>query len=78
MKIVNGTSYHDETHRAVIDKLENAHEMIKKCPICSFDPDHYKADGTCLCFDEGHQDKLKQERLERRAKTLAAIKRQGR
>ena len=51
---------------------------IEKCPRFIFSPEHYKADGTCLCFDKEHQNKIKQERLERRAKTLAAIKRQGR
>jgi hypothetical protein len=55
-----------------------ADDWIMHCPIMSFDPYHYKEDGTCLCFNKKHQDKIKQERLERRAKTLAAIKRQGR
>ena len=58
--------------------FEMSSSMIKKCPLFIISPEHYKADGTCLCYDKSEQDKLKKERLERRAKTLAAIKRQGR
>lgn len=54
------------------------HSQIQKCPICSFDPDHYLADGSCKCFDKGEQARIKSERLERRAKTMAVIARQGR
>lgn len=43
-------------------------EMLKSCPLCSFDPDHYKNDGTCLCFDVAYQNEVKRKRLERRAK----------
>jgi hypothetical protein len=49
-----------------------SHETIAKCPLCIFDPDHYKADGTCLCFDKEHQDKLRADRKARREKILAA------
>jgi len=34
-------------------------ENVRKCPHFIFDPDHYKQDGTCLCFDKDHQEKLK-------------------
>jgi hypothetical protein len=51
-------------------------EVIMKCPLCILAAEHYKADGTCLCFDKDTQDRIKRERLERRAKTMAAIKRQ--
>jgi hypothetical protein len=37
-------------------------ETINKCPHFIFDPDHYKEDGSCLCFDLGHQEKLRTER----------------
>ena len=49
---------------------------IRKCPSFIMVPEHYKADGTCLCFDKGEQDRIVKERLARRAKTLAAIARQ--
>jgi len=49
---------------------------IMKCPLCIMVPEHYKTDGTCLCFDKGEQDRIRAERLARRAKTLAAIERQ--
>jgi len=49
---------------------------IMKCPLFIMVPEHYKADGTCLCFDKGEQDRIVKERLARRAKTLAAIARQ--
>jgi len=51
-------------------------EVIQKCPLCILVPEHYKADGTCLCFDSDEQAKILAERLARRAKTLAAIERQ--
>ncbi|MEI8172715.1 MAG: hypothetical protein WCH07_04425 [Deltaproteobacteria bacterium] len=34
-------------------------ETINKCPHFIFDPDHYKQDGTCLCFDNDHQEQLR-------------------
>ncbi len=46
--------------------------QIEKCPSLIFDPDHYKADGTCLCFDRGHQNKLRAERAARTEKLLKA------
>jgi len=49
---------------------------IMKCPLCIMVPEHYKADGTCLCFDKAEQSRIVKERLARRAKTLAAIERQ--
>jgi hypothetical protein len=51
-------------------------DMIKRCPSFIMTPEHYKADGTCLCFDIDEQARIKQERLDRRAKTLANIARQ--
>ena len=45
---------------------------IAKCPSFIFNPNHYKADGTCLCFDKEHQDKLRAERKARRERILAA------
>ena len=43
---------------------------VEKCPHFIMDPDHYKADGTCLCFDGAHQDKLRKERQARTDKLL--------
>lgn len=37
-------------------------ETIRKCPHFILAPDHYKEDGSCLCFDLGHQEKLRTER----------------
>jgi hypothetical protein len=51
-------------------------EVIRKCPLCILVPEHYKADGTCLCFDVAAQEKIRTDRLMRREKTLAAIARQ--
>ena len=45
-----------------------SHATIAKCPLCIFGPDHYKPDGTCLCFDKKHQDKKKAKRIARREK----------
>ena len=56
----------------VINVRTLSQETIKKCPRFLFDPDHYKADGTCLCFDKDVQAKKKAERLERRAQVLTA------
>ena len=53
-------------------------EVIQKCPLFIMVPEHYKADGTCLCFDVSAQEKIRADRLARREKTLAAIARQGR
>ena len=47
-----------------------ARGMVGRCPSFILAPEHYKADGTCLCFDKGHQAKLAAERAERKAKTL--------
>jgi len=49
--------------------------QIMRCPLTIFDPDHYKPDGTCLCFDIEHQDKLLRDRQARRQKVLDAQKR---
>ena len=51
-------------------------EVIQKCPLCILVPEHYKADGTCLCFDKSTQDKIIAERMRRRENTVAAIARQ--
>lgn len=51
-------------------------EVIQKCPLCILVPEHYKNDGTCLCFDKAEYYRIVKERLARRAKTLAAIARQ--
>ena len=51
-------------------------EQIRKCPLLIFDPDHYKADGSCLCTDKQHQQKLIRERVARRKKLMAAVARQ--
>lgn len=48
--------------------------MIMNCPACIFDPDHYKADGTCLCYDLAHQANLKAERKARTEKLLKSQK----
>jgi hypothetical protein len=52
-----------------------AQSTIQKCPHFIMDPDHYKADGTCLCFDGAYQDKLRKERQARTNKLLMAQKR---
>ena len=52
------------------------HSDITKCPRFILVPEHYKADGTCLCFDKLHQEKIRIERWHRREKTWAAIARQ--
>jgi len=46
--------------------------MIMKCPSFIMAPEHYKADGTCLCFDQEHQARLKSARKARTEKLLAA------
>ncbi|MFH1628383.1 MAG: hypothetical protein ABIE47_06630 [Pseudomonadota bacterium] len=51
-------------------------EVIQKCPLCILVADHYLPDGSCKCFDKSEQERILRERLERRAKTLAAIERQ--
>ncbi len=48
---------------------------IRKCPHCIMVPKHYKADGTCLCFDQVHQAILKNQRAKRTEKLLANQKR---
>jgi hypothetical protein len=53
-----------------------SHEVIQKCPLCILVPEHYKADGTCLCFDKDEQERIKRERLERHGRIMAAILRQ--
>jgi hypothetical protein len=50
--------------------FEIGRAMISKCPFYIFDPAHYKQDGTCKCFDQEEQARLKVERAERRAKVL--------
>lgn len=45
----------------VVVKMITA-ETIRKCPYLIFAPDHYKQDGSCLCFDKDHQEKLRKER----------------
>ena len=45
---------------------------LEKCPHCIMDPGHYKKDGSCLCFDKGHQAMLARARKERTAKLLKA------
>jgi len=52
--------------------------QIRKCPLLIFDPDHYKPDGSCLCTDKQHQQKLIRERVARRKKLMAAVTRQKR
>jgi hypothetical protein len=47
-----------------------ARGMVGRCPHFILAPEHYKADGTCLCFDKGHQDKLQAERAARRAQVI--------
>ena len=49
---------------------------IQKCPLFILVPEHYKADGSCKCFDKAEQARILAERLARRAKTVAAIARQ--
>uniref|UniRef100_A0A6M3LNT3 Uncharacterized protein n=1 Tax=viral metagenome TaxID=1070528 RepID=A0A6M3LNT3_9ZZZZ len=46
--------------------------MIMKCPSLIMAPEHYKADGSCLCFDQAHQARLKTARKARTEKLLAA------
>uniref|UniRef100_A0A6H1ZYB4 Uncharacterized protein n=1 Tax=viral metagenome TaxID=1070528 RepID=A0A6H1ZYB4_9ZZZZ len=48
--------------------------MIMKCPSFIMAPEHYKADGSCLCFDQAHQEKLRSARKTRTEKLLAAQK----
>lgn len=43
---------------------------LEKCPHCILLPEHYKPDGSCLCYDEDHQAMLAKERKERTAKLL--------
>jgi len=42
IKIVDGV-----TVRKVVNFFD-----IAKCPLASFHPDHFRDDGTCLCFPE--------------------------
>jgi hypothetical protein len=53
---------------------EISHATISKCPMFSFDPDHYLPDGSCLCYDKTHQARLRQER---KARTKALLKAQA-
>jgi hypothetical protein len=34
-----------------IDVRELSYRQIAKCPHLIFDPDHYRADGSCKCND---------------------------
>lgn len=43
---------------------------IQKCPHLIMAPDHYKADGSCLCFDKAEQARLLEERKARRETSL--------
>uniref|UniRef100_A0A6M3JGW2 Uncharacterized protein n=1 Tax=viral metagenome TaxID=1070528 RepID=A0A6M3JGW2_9ZZZZ len=56
----------------VFRKLSTA--QIRKCPLFIFDPAHYLPDGSCLCTDKEHQQKLIRERVARRKKLLKAQK----
>ena len=40
----------------VTDVRHVAHADITACPHVILDPEHYRADGTCRCDDEGHQE----------------------
>jgi hypothetical protein len=51
-------------------------ETIRKCPHFIWAPDHYKEDGSCLCFDLGHQEKLRKERAIRSSKYKQVAMRQ--
>ena len=50
---------------------------IRKCPSFIMVPEHYKADGTCLCFDPEHQAKILAERQSRRVKYMNVAARQA-
>jgi hypothetical protein len=41
--------------------------MLKRCPHTIMIPEHYRQDGTCLCFDKRAIDKKQAEREKRRA-----------
>lgn len=49
---------------------------IQKCPLFILVPEHYKADGTCLCFDLDEQSLIIGERKARREKYLKVAERQ--
>lgn len=51
---------------------EISQETIAKCPMFSFDPDHYLPNGSCLCYDKEHQARLRKERKDRTQALLKA------
>ena len=50
---------------------------IRKCPSFIMVPEHYKADGTCLCFDPDEQARILAERQSRRVKYMNVVARQA-
>ena len=50
---------------------------IAKCPLFILVPEHYKADGTCLCFDPDEKARIRAERETRREKYMNVAARQA-
>ena len=50
---------------------------IMKCPLFIMVPEHYKTDGTCMCFDVAAQEKILAERQSRRVKYMNVVARQA-
>ncbi len=63
------------TPEGLTNVREISSETTLKCPHCIMVPEHYKPDGTCLCFDQVHQAILKNQRAKRTEKLLANQKR---
>lgn len=70
MKIIE-----ERENGTIVRKISQA--TIAKCPIFSFDPDHYLPNGSCLCYDKAHQARLRQERKDRTKALLKAQKKEG-
>jgi hypothetical protein len=62
-------------HRDKSDVFVLKGTWLEKCPHFILDPGHYKADGTCLCFDAGHQKMLAADRKKRTDKLLNSQRR---